>query len=452
MFIILLRHGVAEDKSLPIPDSWRKLTAEGRQALIDFYPRFLNEVDRWLAAGQADGKLGPKDKAALVEVWTSPKKRAVETAKLLTEARAWPMAEALVSLATGDLHAFWTQLKARPELDLVIAAGHEPFFSRWVGMISGEQIQIAKGAAVALELDLFEDQLSGRVAWYLEPREKAKVKKEKFKTKSMLKKKKKKRNESTEPSSIKQRFELAYEAVLEAEERFLEKPEKVDRVHKLRVRTRALRALLSFYKPLLNLRNYHEIQGGLRESAQLLARLRELDVIIQQCQKQQNGAEASALLTFLEEERRREAELVYKLIEAGRLDELRQPFLRFLRMLNVADKPKFEAKRYKTWQKRVQADCRRLSDLRYPALHRLRIRVKKLRYVLEAIPMLRGEKYEAELEAVKQMQEELGLLCDKESNRELMEDLLQLELSSSVKDEILYYIRCLSQEDHHIME
>lgn len=451
MYIVLLRHGLAEDKRLPIPDSWRKLTADGRQALIDFYPRFLEEVDCWLADGQRDGKLAPKDKTAVVEIWTSPKKRALETAELLAEASTWPLAGTLAGLATGDLHAFWTRLKERPELDLVIACGHEPFFSRWVGMITGEQIAISKGAAVALELDLNEDQLSGRVAWYLKSVEKSKFKREKFKTK---KKAKKKKNQVRvrDNSTIKQRFETAYDALLVAEERFIERSEKPDRVHKLRVRTRSLRALLAFYKPLLKLQNYHEIQAGLRESAHLLARLRELDVIIEDYAKQIKEGERSELLSFLEEERIREVELIHQLVDAGRFDELRQPFLRFLRMLDIEEQSGFDEKRYLKWRKRVQADYKHLEDLRYPALHRLRIRVKKLRYVLEANPMLRGELNETELEAVKKIQEELGSFCDRESNRELLEDLLHLELNSTVKNEILYYIRYLSQEDHHIME
>lgn len=449
MLLMLLRHGVAEDKSLPIPDSWRKLTADGRQALIDFYPKLLKKIDQWIEEGGEKDDNPPPNILAQVEIWTSPKKRAIETAELLAQARAWPIADPLQSIASGDIHSFWAQLKEREDLDLVIAAGHEPYFSRWVGMITGEQITIAKGAAVALDLNLQADGLSGEVAWYLKPDSipGSKRKDKKFKRAS----KKKDKYKAPPQSEANKRLDDAYQAIIEQEERFLDDAEDPDPAHKLRVKTRTLRALLSFYRPRLNIRNYREVQDGLRASAHMVERLRELDVLIEAIGSLEADAPVADLLSFLKDERRTEAETVRTLVEAGRLDELRQPCLRLLRRLELTDDVKYEEKRYKTWRKRILSDQKRLDDLRYSGIHRLRIRAKKARYALEAIPTLRGEKQEDELMQLRDLQDRLGLICDWYRNREFMDELLQLEPSPAVKEGILYYIGCLSEQEHHIM-
>jgi phosphohistidine phosphatase len=124
--IWLLRHGDAEDGS---PDSGRPLTQKGR------------EQSR--AAGSALNALGVEIGACL----TSPKARAVETARITCE----PLGvepELEPKLAGGPFDA---EALAAGLGDDVLLVGHDPDFSEAVHSLTGAQVRMKKGGLAGVE-------------------------------------------------------------------------------------------------------------------------------------------------------------------------------------------------------------------------------------------------------------------------------------------------------------
>jgi phosphohistidine phosphatase len=123
--IWLLRHGEAEDGT---PDDARPLTAKGEQ--------------QSRRAGAALAALGVKPELCL----SSPKKRALDTARLACEALGIEVAvdERLrggpfdpVELAAG--------------VDEVLLVGHEPDFSEAIARVTGGRVDMKKGGLAAID-------------------------------------------------------------------------------------------------------------------------------------------------------------------------------------------------------------------------------------------------------------------------------------------------------------
>ncbi|MGB7589222.1 MAG: histidine phosphatase family protein [Solirubrobacterales bacterium] len=123
--IYLLRHGDAEDGD---DDAARRLTAKGaRQAKV---------------AGRALAAIGAEIDACL----TSPKVRAVETARLACEALGLEP-EGTDELRGGPFDSF-ALAAGRGEVLLV---GHEPDFSNEVARLTGAKVKLRKGGLAVVD-------------------------------------------------------------------------------------------------------------------------------------------------------------------------------------------------------------------------------------------------------------------------------------------------------------
>jgi phosphohistidine phosphatase len=130
----LLRHGEAEPHDAK-PDAERELTKRGR--------------DQARAAGRALAALGVQVHLA----FTSPKVRAVETARLAcAELGVEPIVHE--PLAAGfDRDDALELLAAAGEDRRVLLVGHEPDFSQLVHDFTGGRIDLKKGGVAAVRLD-----------------------------------------------------------------------------------------------------------------------------------------------------------------------------------------------------------------------------------------------------------------------------------------------------------
>ena len=129
----LLRHGEAVPHDSK-PDAERELTARGeRQAA---------------AAGAALARLGQEFAA----VYTSPKVRAADTAKLAAEAlNVEPETEDV--LANGFDRDDALELLARHDADArVLVVGHDPSFTQVVHDLTGARVDFKKGAVAAVRM------------------------------------------------------------------------------------------------------------------------------------------------------------------------------------------------------------------------------------------------------------------------------------------------------------
>jgi phosphohistidine phosphatase len=151
-FVILLRHGIAEERSADKPESERALTAEGHSR--------MDEIARGLA------RLAPKA-GALV---SSPLARCVQTAEWV--ARAY---DDRLSIETSPLLAPESDVrKFRELLDSVdapraIFVGHEPNLTLFMLALTGTQsdggIDLKKGGCYGIRIGA-----RNTLEWLLPPR------------------------------------------------------------------------------------------------------------------------------------------------------------------------------------------------------------------------------------------------------------------------------------------
>jgi phosphohistidine phosphatase len=136
----LLRHGEAVPHESK-PDADRELTPRGeRQAG---------------AAGKALAKLGVE----LAACYTSPKVRAVQTARLACEALNVEPQE-VEALANGfDRDAALELLLAHGDDDKVLMVGHNPSFEQVVRDLTGGRVEFKKGGVVAIKMGRAEGDL-----------------------------------------------------------------------------------------------------------------------------------------------------------------------------------------------------------------------------------------------------------------------------------------------------
>ena len=136
----LLRHGEAVPHESK-PDADRELTPRGeRQAA---------------AAGKALAKLGVEFTAC----YTSPKVRAVQTARLACDALNVEPQE-VEALANGfDRDAALELLLAHDDEDKVLVVGHNPSFAQVVHDHTGGRVDFKKGGVVAIKMGRAEGEL-----------------------------------------------------------------------------------------------------------------------------------------------------------------------------------------------------------------------------------------------------------------------------------------------------
>lgn len=253
------------------------------------------------------------------------------------------------------------------------------------------------------------------------------------------------------------RLQEAFREIEREEARFRAHAGDPDAAHKLRVRTRALRSLLSFYKPLLKKKDYQHIQSGLRESAARVGRLRELDVLIENYEQawqhtHEGQGEHSALLSYLVSERKAEEKALLSQIKDGSLRKRRRPAKRFIQGLGSISDIDFEKKRLNQWRREIDSSVEHVADLPYEELHKLRIKTKKARYVLEALEYLLPRIREKEINRLNDLQDKLGDLCDNHRNRDILAEMLVVNNLDEAKLEISSYMSQLNLEEHHIMQ
>jgi phosphohistidine phosphatase len=122
----LVRHGDAEDGT---PDAERPLTEKGREQAR--------------AVGSALNALGVKPAACL----TSPKVRAVETARIACEpVGIEPQLEPKLAGGPFDAEALAAGLG-----DDVLLIGHDPDFSMAIHSLTGAQVRMKKGGLAGVE-------------------------------------------------------------------------------------------------------------------------------------------------------------------------------------------------------------------------------------------------------------------------------------------------------------
>jgi phosphohistidine phosphatase len=155
MLIVLLRHGIAEEKSADKPDEERRLTREGNEK--------MKRVARALA------ELLPDADA----IYSSPLVRAYETAEWVAKAYGGQLEiETTSALAPGHHPSeFRDLLRRNGGHECAYYTGHEPHLTTLMlaltNMQSGGELSLKKGGCYGLELD--DPAATARLRFMLAP-------------------------------------------------------------------------------------------------------------------------------------------------------------------------------------------------------------------------------------------------------------------------------------------
>ena len=145
-FLVLLRHGIAEDAQEGQDDLDRQLTDKGRRRMES------------IAAGLA--RIFPEAEA----IYSSPAVRAMQTAEPVAKAYALKIQKS-DALAPGKPPR---KLVDEVEVDYAIFVGHEPTLSSLMLDLTGlsGNIELKKGGCYGIAFD----SVGGRLEWVLPPR------------------------------------------------------------------------------------------------------------------------------------------------------------------------------------------------------------------------------------------------------------------------------------------
>lgn len=147
--LCVVRHGIAEDRGSYADDSQRPLTDRGRE--------------RMEAAALGIQSLLQPDL-----ILTSPYLRALQTAEIIAEKTGAPI-ETCDALANGDHESLIAALHG----ETVIAVGHEPHISGFVGWALGAKhlpVEFKKGSAALLSFEGEPGPTTASLEWFMPPK------------------------------------------------------------------------------------------------------------------------------------------------------------------------------------------------------------------------------------------------------------------------------------------
>lgn len=211
----------------------------------------------------------------------------------------------------------------------------------------------------------------------------------------------------------------------------LQQPQDKTIVRQLRVKLRRLRSSLVLFKPLLPQDKADSLKQLFKGWADLLGDAREFDVAIMTCRRiRRSRTEEEPML--LEDILLRRRDSVSDRVRTFPVNEITAVIARtviYLQHLEPADeccgmrlKP-FVRQRLGRWIDRLLAMPVDYSGVDMPQLHRIRIKAKRLRYALQAVPEITVTPQL--LRSLKSLQDVLGLLHDNYVNDRLINEIME---------------------------
>ncbi len=156
MILYMLRHGIAADTSEDGRDESRELTDEGREKLSALLHR------------AAKGDVKP------AVILTSPYKRALQTARLASKILGAPDPVVTPLLVPhGSPRGLWNELRDYQDAGELLLASHDPLLTNTASYFlnaPGLQVEIKKGAMLAIEFAALRGEPRGILRWMLIPK------------------------------------------------------------------------------------------------------------------------------------------------------------------------------------------------------------------------------------------------------------------------------------------
>lgn len=404
--LVLIRHGKAQPFKTDIDDAARTLTPAGRRALRATLPESLMSLG-----------LMPEFLMGDVEVWSSTAVRALETAEAVA---AMLDVEEIVthqSLFEQDFEAFMQELEESPA-DVVVAVGHEPFTGIAAERLCGVELPFKTASMAAFDLSAYAGEPKDTVLRHFSQGPRTENWKNLVKLEEILCK--------------------AAARVEETMALFLENPEDVEALHDFRVSIRTLRSELSFLKPYIEPEQVKYLQLNLRNLVVKTSRQRELDVLAGMLSAAESPNEE--LIALIDKLRRKERKLL--LAEIGTKKVVKRTCKLLDRVEHLDWKQHIEngglcaedlIARFELIQLKFESAYLKTDYSDVEQTHDLRKAAKRVRYASREFGALLGGAAEGVPEAMCDVQDELGALCDARVNCEIADSLPRQKLSKEAR-------------------
>lgn len=404
--LVLIRHGKAQPFKSEEDDAARVLTPAGKRALRASLPESLMPL-----------ALMPEFVMGDVEVWSSSAVRAMETAEAAAAMLDVQDIEAHQSLFAQDLDIFLQEL-SESAADVVVAVGHEPFCGVLSDRLCGVALPFKTASVAIFDLSAFEGDPKDSVLRHFSQGPRTENWKTLTKLEDVL---------CQGAAKVEQNMTL-----------FLEAPEDVEALHDFRVSIRTLRSELTFLKPYMNPVQVKSLQTKLRDLVVKTSRLRELDVLYGMVSSTEdpNGE----LLAVIGKMRERECNAV--LAEIGKkkaikracklLDQVEHiEWKRHVEEMGLTDEDIIE--RFYFIQTKFEAEYLKADFEKVEQTHDLRKAAKRVRYAAREFGGILGAAAEGVPEAMRDIQDELGALCDARVNCLIIDDVPTKKLSKQAR-------------------
>lgn len=402
--IVLVRHGKAQQRTADVQDFTRSLTEAGRRALAATLPEAL--------APLADL---PEYRSGTTEIWSSAAHRAMETAEEVGHVLGISKIEQRKPLFEQHFNEFIDEVR-EAEADVVVAVGHNPFMDQAAEKLCGVAVPFKTGGVGIFDISDYTGTPDDSTLRFFAQGPRVSRWKTLVNMEGIL---------SNSASAVATNLD-----------RYLESPEDADAVHDFRVSIRALRSGLAFIEPFQKAEQNRRMQLGLRNVVLQTSRLRELDVLSETIsQSQYANDEVADLCAKL---RNRENAALLKSIGTKKA---RKDFLKFLGKFDtIIWKKEVErqgldtddiAARFEMMVLAFDAEYLKADYRNVKATHRLRKNAKLIRYVSRNFDDLIGAAAVGMQDAMRDVQDELGALCDARVNCDLLNSLPRKKLSDA---------------------
>ena len=238
-----------------------------------------------------------------------------------------------------------------------------------------------------------------------------------------------------------------FNEIINSYDRLFENLSDPEAVHQVRVSIRKFRAILAFFMPLFKRADYQQKQDRLRKMAQQFSEVRQLDVLLEEIsQIEKDSVLAISDFEVIKAHLIGKRQIAFKALltnletDAFVLDlldiwvwKLNGPWDESTPLLQLSLK-KYTEKQVDSWLKKIKKSMKSLDVKDQQAIHRVRIKSKKLRYAIEALACIVDHKTSKSIAAFKKIQDDLGYYHDVFANQQLLE-----LLTSESDDTKLHY-------------
>ncbi|MBI4858149.1 MAG: CHAD domain-containing protein [Acetobacterium woodii] len=228
-----------------------------------------------------------------------------------------------------------------------------------------------------------------------------------------------------------------FNEIINAFDYFFENPDDPEGVHQVRVRIRKYRAVLAFFMPIFEAEKYRIQQETLRNLGLLFGDVRQLDVLLEEITVIEGDSvlpicEFTEIKHYLVGKRETAFKNLMDNLQTNQfaldlLDilvwKLNQPWLEGSPDLNISIKT-YTKNHIDIWLKKIKKSMRNLDVKQQHEVHKVRIKSKKLRYVIDQLSAILDKKTRKSMDQFEKIQDDLGYFHDVFANKQMLDQFI----------------------------